>query len=199
MKIKINDHLTSAYPELISTFNVLDPIELPNNQSIPVAEAITRIIIGQMLSRNAAQSIYNRVEKKREEKKLKGSWQLNIDDLVYQGVSASKTKAIKEFGKEYDKNPKTFESWRYLQYEEIKDNVSKYWGLSTWSADMLSIFYFGLPDVFPTGDGTIKRAIQHINLELFEEKNFDPNKAKPYRTYLSLYLWKMIDQKIFDI
>jgi DNA-3-methyladenine glycosylase II len=197
--ILAKEHLINVYPELRPAFTVLGGIELPNNETISVGEAITRIVIGQMLSRRAAQSIYSRVEQKKKENELEGSWHLGIDGLVAQGVSTRKARAIKEFGEQYDRNPDLFEAWRCLQHEEIRKKVSAHWGLSTWSADILSIFYFGLPDVFPFDDGTIKRVVQYINKELFKNQPFDPNMARPYRTYISLYLWKMVDERIFAI
>ena len=193
--IQVNDHLIDACPELIPTFSSLGSVELPNNQAISVAEAITRIIIGQMLSKHAAQSIYNRVEEKKQKRGLKGSWQLSIDELIAQGVSSRKVKAIKRFGKQYDKSPHLFEAWRHLQHKEVREEVSAYWGLSTWSADILSIFYFGFEDVYPENDGSIKRVTR-----LLEQKGitFNPEQAAPYRSYLALYLWAILDQKLID-
>jgi DNA-3-methyladenine glycosylase II len=137
------EHLSDAYPALAPTFDALGSVELPHNKTILVAEAITRIVIGQMLSRQAAQSIYGRVEQKKKERGLEGSWHLDIDDLVVQGVSTRKARTIKEFGERYDRNPEIYEAWRCLKHEEIREKVSENWGLSTWSADILSIFYFG--------------------------------------------------------
>lgn len=71
--------------------------------------------------------------------------------------------------------------------------VNKHWGLSHWSASMLAIFYFGLEDVYPINDGSIKRVTS-----LLEQRGiiFEPEKAAPYRSYLALYLWEILDRKL---
>ena len=186
-------HLHNAYPRLSAVFAALGPIEIEPHNGILVAEAITRIVIGQMLSRNAATSIYSRVAAKRDEIGLAGSWQLDCSSLVSLGLSRRKAQTIQEFGVQYQGNPDRFENWRSLSYNVLRQEVSAFWGLSDWSADMLAIFYFGLPDVFPSSDGTIKRAICLLEEKVLKGRALDPTRAKPYRTYLSLYLWRTVD------
>ena len=55
---------------------------------------------------------------------------------------------------------------------------------------MLAIFYFGFEDVYPLNDGSIKRVTN-----LLEQRGikFEPEKAAPYRSYLALYLWAILD------
>ena len=189
-------HILGCFPEIEDAITSVGALSLPSQRQVCVADAITRTVIGQMLSRHAARTIYERTEKRRIENGLDGAWKLTIDELTSLGVSGRKARTITEFGSKYDKNPDDFEAWRKLQHSEVVSEVSKHWGLSTWSADILSIFYFGLEDVFPENDGTIKRAIGIINEKYYADKVFDPHKASPYKTYFSMYLWNMIDQNV---
>ncbi|MFK5892564.1 MAG: hypothetical protein QM504_05040 [Pseudomonadota bacterium] len=189
-------HILGCFPEIEDIITSVGKLGLPSQRQVSVADAVTRTVIGQMLSRHAARTIYERIEESRLEKNLDGVWKLSIDELRQLGVSGRKAKAITEFGMKYDQNPNSFEAWRQLQHSEVVLEVSKHWGLSTWSADILSIFYFGLEDVFPENDGTIKRAISIINEKYYSENPFDPYKASPYKTYFSMYLWQMIDENL---
>ena len=60
---------------------------------------------------------------------------------------------------------------------------------------MLLIFYFGYEDLYPEGDGSIKRII-----ESFETKGIKiiPENSAPYRSYLALYLWEILDLGLLD-
>jgi len=73
--------------------------------------------------------------------------------------------------------------------------TNKHWGLSNWSASILAIFYFGFEDVYPENDGSIRRVTR-----LLEQKGitFDPEQASPYRSYLALYLWEILDRKMIS-
>jgi len=189
-------HILSSYPELEAVITAVGVLGLPCAKQVSVADAVTRTVIGQMLSRHAARTIYERVEKLSIEKGLDGGCKLSIDELTGLGVSGRKAKTITEFGQKYDKAPDTFEVWRQMPHGDVVREVSSHWGLSTWSADILSIFYFGFEDVFPEKDGTIQRAVSIINDKHYNGASFDPYKASPYKTYLSLYLWQMVDQNI---
>jgi DNA-3-methyladenine glycosylase II len=188
-------HLGNVFPGLEPLFEETGPVELSPNREILVAEAVTKIVVGQMLSKEAAASIYQRIETARDQYAHAGSWKLDSDVLKACGLSGRKVRTIKEFGSQYDTEMAVFEAWRNLPYSELVKMVSSHWGLSQWSADMLAIFYFGLEDVFPKSDGTIVRAIKMLQ-STQNGLNINSKAAKPFRTYLSLYLWRMIDLKI---
>ena len=111
------------------------------------------------------------------------------------GISNSKAKAIKLFAEQYFNDINRYENWRNLDSPGLFSEINKHWGLSHWSASMLAIFYFGFEDVYPVNDGSIKRITG-----LLEQKGitFEPEKAAPYRSYLALYLWEMLDRKMID-
>lgn len=69
--------------------------------------------------------------------------------------------------------------------------VRKHWGLSDWTAEMLAIFHFGHGDVFPSADGTIKRAVGLVRNHI--DPDSDPELARPHRTTLAHALWASID------
>lgn len=160
------------------------------SKNISVVEAISRIVIGQMLSRKVSNVIINRAEN------IAGVYNIALlseTEMRVCGISNSKARAIKLFAEQYFNDVPYYENWRNLESDKLFAEVNKHWGLSNWTASMLAIFYFGFEDVYPVNDGSIKR-VTH----LLEQKGivFDPDKAKPFRSYLALYLWEILDKKL---
>ena len=190
---KAQAHLIQAYPTLSHLFQTVGPLALCPRHNVPVAEALVRIIIGQMLSRFAAASIYRRARTEAQNTGCRGTWELDREVLYSLGISARKVRAIKTFGNKYDADPKFFEAWRHLPYKKLREVVSQFWGIGSWSADILAIFYFGNPDVLPGTDKSICRAVELLQANEVLPTRFDPNLATPYRSYLALYLWHILD------
>ncbi len=184
--------LQAVYPHLAEILRHLPALKTPQVYSGPVAEAVTRIVIGQMLSGTASAKIYGRVRSARDRAGLVGSWQLPQSDLLAAGLSARKVKTVKAFGERYDKSAEEIEAWRNLSYQELRKEVEACWGLSRWSSDMLAIFYFGHKDVFPETDGTIMRALKMLRSR-FPEHEVDPELVRPFRTSLALAFWSFMD------
>lgn len=186
------EQLKAVYPtlgELLAQVPTLPDLE---QQRMPVAEAVTKIVIGQMLSRAAADTIYERIAAARKHQGLEGSWQLSEAELLRCGLSRRKVRTIHEFGVSYECDPASIEAWRGLEYPELSAVVSGHWGLSQWSADMLAIFYFAKPDVFPETDGTITR-VRRILEEEHLKGPLEPNLARPFRTSLTRHMWALLD------
>lgn len=169
------------------------PLPALTPQHFPVAAAVTRIVVGQMLSRAAADTIYARLEATRVRYQLPGCWQLSAADLLKCGLSRRKVRTIRDFGTSYERDPQRYEAWRELEYPELSAEVAGHWGLSQWSSDMLAIFYFAKPDVFPVTDGTIIR-VRRMLEEQHLPGPLEPELAQPYRSYLARYMWAFLDR-----
>lgn len=190
-------HLHTAYPQISGYLEALETLPSLEPRSIPVAEALTKIVVGQMLSRKAAESIYQRLVVARDRLGLQGCWLLPDRLLRESGLSARKAKTIGELASRYQVCSDEIEAWRQLEYSELVREVSAIWGLSRWSVDMLAIFYFANPDVFPETDGSILRALALLEART-EGGQIEPELAQPYRSYLALSLWALLDQGILS-
>lgn len=165
-------------------------------KDINVLGAISKITIGQMLSRKAANTIIHRAETLAAKEGKYEIALLSKQKIRSCGISSSKAKAIKLFAEQYFNDVNRYENWRNLEKRaRLFAEVNNHWGLSHWPASMLAIFYFGFEDVYPVNDGSIKRITS-----LLDQKGitFEPEKAAPYRSYLALYLWEMLDRKMID-
>lgn len=185
-------HLRLVYPILGDVFDAVGPVDLPKPFAGTVADAVVRVVVGQMLSRKAAQSIRGRVVAASEELSMV-PWRLPETVLRSCGLSGAKIKTIHAFGADYDKDPVAIEAWRCLAYPDLCRAVGGFWGLSRWTSSMLAIFYFGHDDVFPATDGTILRAVGLIEKHLLDGKSFDSAPASPFGTHLAMTLWNSVD------
>jgi DNA-3-methyladenine glycosylase II len=191
----IKEKITIACPALTRYLGNMTTSQPLHPKDIHVLDAISRIVIGQMLSRKAASTIIHRAESLAAKKDKCEIALLSEEEMRSCGISGSKAKAIKLFAEQYFNDVDRYENWRNLDSAKLFGEVNKHWGLSHWTASILAIFYFGFEDVYPMNDGSIKRVTS-----LLEQKGitFDPEKAAPYRSYLALYLWEMLDRKLID-
>ena len=142
-----------------------------------------------MLSRHVANSIFSRVESLFETPKL--LFDLTETAFTQHGVSKNKAKSILNFAHMYYQKPDRFDRWNELEFLQLCKESKDIWGISDWSLSILALFHFGNPDVFPHKDGTLNRALGKL-----EEKgiSIDVEDARPYKSYLALYLWKFVDE-----
>lgn len=188
------NHLSAAYPELAFVFDLVGRPMVRSTSPRPLGESVVCIIVGQMLSGAAADTIYNRMAAAAKAKGLPATYHLSPDEMRTAGVSSFKAKAIGEFGQAMTANPHRFERWAELGYEELISDVGKLWGLSAWSASILALSHFGMPDVWPSEDGSIKRAVERLRGGIAPD--FDPVHGSPFRSYLARSLWAALDSAI---
>lgn len=190
-------HLRAQYPELTEILDMAGEVTMPSPRFSLVEEAVISTIAGQMLSRQAAATIYSRVELFARRKNLASLTELLDHDLRAAGLSQRKVKTIRSFQAYVANKPHDFHRWKDMTYDELKTSIKgEVWGFSDWSISMIAIFHFNHQDVFPSNDGTIKRAIDKLTRKSIIAESFDASKAKPYSTYLALLLWRVIDKDI---
>lgn len=161
------------------------------SSNISVLDAVFTVVTGQMLSRKAALTIRNKAFVKAKRYGKKSPAELEGDCLRKCGLSRRKVKTIQLFQKKYSQTPDNYENWGQISVQDLFQAVRSEWGMSDWTASMLAIFFLGMEDVYPIGDGTIIRAERKL------EKHgvtVNSSKAKPYRSYLALYLWALVDE-----
>ena len=200
MGIKIKRYLQAQYPEFSGALSQLKTIARIPRRSMPLPEAIVRVVTGQMLSTQAASTIYARIRSKAEEQRLAGSWQLDHDSLRACGLSGAKARTICAIGAHIGADLTALDHWHALAPEKLIDEIKGYKGMGDWTASIIALFYVGHADIFPASDGSLQRAIKLIQDGGKRRKvaKFDSGKAAPYRSYLALYLWRAMDTGILE-
>jgi len=186
-------HLRRSFPSLTGMFRALGELRDIRPSELAVPEAVTRIVIGQMLSRKAARGIASRVAAAGSRRHERHPWELSAAELRKCGLSRRKARTIGEFAVAYALAPERFDRWQYLDYPGLLAEVRRLWGMSDWTACMLAIFHFGNPDVWPVSDGSIVRAASLVSECLLSGQVLEADLAAPYRSYLALYLWRSLD------
>jgi DNA-3-methyladenine glycosylase II len=190
-------HLLSRFPAFEPLLDRIGLIPELSRSRESVPEAVVRIVISQMLSGQAADTIYSRVTVEARRRQLTGSWLLGDAALRASGVSGRKIRTIRQFRNAYRKNKATIDGWKRLTTEALFEEVASFWGMSHWTASMLAIFHFAHEDVFPHSDGSLTRAVKLCaELGVWDARmhgTFEPLRAAPFRSYLALYLWRALD------
>lgn len=193
--------ISATYPEHESLFSKLKTVPKLKPRDIPLPEAVVRVVIGQMLSGAAAKTIYSRVTTAATERGLVGSWQLDFDVLRSCGLSGAKANNICAFGAKIGNDVFAIEHWRTLDLNSLIEEIRSNNGMGEWTASILALFYVGHEDVFPVGDGSLRRAIATLQRRAAKHSRrykFDPDRARPFRSYLALYLWQALDTGMLD-
>ena len=192
----IQTYLIGQYPELAELLEEIECVQPLVCSDIPVGELVVKVVIGQMLSRKAASSIYAKVKSAAEKSACREIWELNRATFRKCGLSERKYRTIKEFSALYKSDPDFFNNWYDLDSDSLFQAVNSQWGMSDWTASMLGIFHMGHEDIFPYRDGSIVRALELLRTNWGVE--IDVTKAKPYSSYLALYLWRALDSGLLD-
>ena len=188
-------HIQQALPVLSELIESVGPLTYPESPDIPLLDALARVINSQMLSTHAASAILSRIREAVENSGCTLIVDLSDEQLRACGWSASKVKTLRLFAEKYRADPSSFERWRELAFDDLEKQVKACWGISTWTAEMLSIFYFDNRDIFPRFDLAVNKAVAAFT-QL--DSNFDPDRAKPHRTLLAMYMWASYRENYWD-
>lgn len=158
-------------------------------------------IVGQQLSVKAARSIWNKFMKgvNSNKKFIEKIESIKIEDHKLHGLSRNKLTFLKELTLKYKNKQINFSKFYSMENEEIINELIKIKGIGRWTAEMFLIFSLGRIDVFSIQDLGLRKA----TIKLYKLKNDDENKIlkisnkwKPYRSVVSWYLWRALDQKL---
>lgn len=162
-------------------------------------EALCRAIVGQQLSVKAAATIYKRFTT------IYGSTEIvpklvartPVAKLRAAGLSNQKTSYVIDLAKKFldgTVDPKHFHE---MTDEAIRAHLVAVKGIGRWTADMFLMFTLHRPDVLPTGDLGIQKAMQKVfklkSLPTPEKMEKLAEPWRPYRTVACRYLWDSLD------
>ena len=160
--------------------------------------SLCKSIIGQQISVSAAESVFLRFKKKCKNKinsnkvlKLKYS-QLKKCGLSKQKVNGIKNLALQISNKTF--KPKLISK---MTDEEAIEYLSNLKQIGRWSAEMILLFTYNRPDIWPIQDIGLLRAIS----KNYKKKYLPPDKFvsllkkkfSPYCSVATWYLWRSID------
>ena len=161
-------------------------------------ETLMRIIIGQQISRKAAESIY---QKLKEKKITTYKNFLNTDDkyLKNLGLSFRKIIYIKDLAMNiYEKKIKLNE-FKKSSSEVVYNSLIKIKGIGKWTINNYQLFVLEDCDAWPGGDLAVQEAIKSLKkLDIRPDENESNNiaeKWRPFRGSAALLLWHYYSKK----
>ena len=197
-------------PKILNSFKKLSELDddlkyIINKYNLPDSrkesntfETLMRIIIGQQISRKAAESIY---QKLKEKKITTYKNFLNTDDkfLKNLGLSFRKIMYIKDLAKNiYEKKIKLNE-FKKSSSEVVYNSLIKIKGIGKWTINNYQLFVLEDCDAWPGGDLAVQESIKSLKkLDIRPDENESNNiaeKWKPFRGSAALLLWHYYSKK----
>ena len=184
-------------PELEKAISQVGPVEIISPQyspGVPFAERLCRAIAGQQLSVKAARAIWGRVvgSVPAEQPLMAYFAEVELDALRGLGLSRAKVKAVKAIAQAARSGQLEATELSQLTATERTTRLTALWGVGQWTADMMNIFYFGEPDIWPDGDVAARKTLEKLTSKRRKTTRTAAH-FSPYRSYLALYMWRYVD------
>ena len=160
--------------------------------------SLCKSIIGQQISVAAANSVFFKFKKKCKNKiNAKTVSKLSFSQLKSCGLSRQKILGIKDLSKRIlnkSFDPKLIKN---MSDEEAIEYLSNLRQIGRWSAEMVLLFTYNRPNIWPVQDIGLLRAISNN----YKKKYLPPErfirflqkKFSPYCSVATWYLWRSID------
>tara|TARA_B100000963_G_C22393345_1_gene565490 strand:- start:143 stop:760 length:618 start_codon:yes stop_codon:yes gene_type:complete len=196
--------------KILNSFKKLSELDedfnyIINKYNFPVSrkesntfETLMRIIIGQQISRKAAESIF---EKLKDKNITTHKNFLNADDnyLKSLGLSFRKVIYIKDLAKKIYKNKIKLNEFENLSSKDVYNSLIKIKGIGKWTINNYQLFVLEDCDAWPGGDLAIQEAIKNLKKMDIRpnenESNIIAEKWKPFRGAAALLLWHYYSKK----
>ena len=158
------------------------------------------LIISQQLSTKAANAIWKNV-KELEKTKMLSLMEIcskkNSDILENCGLSKNKTKAAILLSQSFKQNKINEDALSKMNESELSLFIQSLWGFGPWSAEIIAMFFYGMPDIWAKKDLILNRYIKLIaKLENESYENII-QVYSPFKTYLALHIWKANNSGLF--
>ncbi|MES2670706.1 MAG: DNA-3-methyladenine glycosylase 2 family protein [Pseudomonadota bacterium] len=163
-------------------------------------DALARAILYQQLSGKAAATIVSRVEAVIASDRFHCDTLARCDDATIRacGVSGNKLLALRDLAaREARGEIPALRKMSTMDNDAIVDALVPVRGIGRWTVEMMLMFRLGRADVLPIDDLGIRKGAQVVDKldamlppKLLAERG---ERWGPYRTYASLYLWRIAD------
>jgi len=165
----------------------------------PGFPGLARIIVGQQVSMQAAQTIWARVEKSLPCVTPNAILALKDEDMRALGLSYQKASYIRNLAQAVRDGAFNPDALEQASDEEVFAAVTALKGLGGWSAQMYLMFGLARPDIWAPGDLGIQEGLK---VYLRKKERPLPEQAlkhgarfAPYRTAACLLLWRLKAKK----
>jgi DNA-3-methyladenine glycosylase II len=153
---------------------------------------LVQVIIGQMLSAKAADTIHSRLLAKVDGTVTPTAVaMLEEDSLRSLGIARRKAQTILALAQQLIQDPQVLDDLASLDDRQCLACLCRYKGIGPWTAKMYLIFVLDRPDVLPLEDGAFLQAYRF----LYGDADIETRASvwKPYRSLAARYLYRFLD------
>ncbi len=159
-------------------------------------------VVNQQLSKQAADSIIKRLQAAAKAQGLTVEAlciPAHADTIRQCGLSSNKVRALIALREALHSGQIAAEIFKTTDAELIIQEIKKLRGFGQWSAEMVALSFFAMPDIWSPQDAALARALTHISACDGIDQAQILQAAAPYRSYLALHLWRAIDHRWHDL
>lgn len=170
------------------------PITIPPPQHVRVADRLFVEVINQQISTRAALAIWGRIEARATEQGLAPrDLFVPAEESVLRACGVSRNKILSLLAiREAEAAGCLDASLSLLQPADRAAVLCRIRGVGPWTADMIGIFHFLDPDIWPAGD--VAAVVTLRRLSGREDHAAVAEAFAPYRSILARYMWRSRDQ-----
>jgi DNA-3-methyladenine glycosylase II len=187
--------LGARHPRLARLIELAHPIERIIPDQRPLTDLVVRTVVAQLVSTAAARTIMERLLAAFGTADGVVAWAMATpgDDPSEHGLSRGKRRTIAAWGRYVAERGDPREAWQGLDADALIKEITSIKGLGPWSAQMVAIFGFGHPGIWPEGDVAVVRAAGVVF------RRMKPATIRRliagYETHVALCCWALIDQR----
>ncbi len=193
-------HLKKSDPVMAAIIQRVGPLKLQYRE--PSFETLVRSIVYQQLSGRVASVIFGRLHAAAGEEQLTpaGIMKLRPEQMRKLGLSAQKTRYIRELAKHTKRGSVVFETLTDSDDATVIEHLTRVKGIGVWTAQMFLMFALRRNDVLPVGDLGIRMAMKKAYGldEIPKPAEMEKIAAawKPYTSIACWYLWRSLDNVV---
>jgi len=182
-------------PTLQKLINTIGDIEVETRPNF--FESLIRSIIGQQISVQAADSIFQRLVKlTNNELKAETLANMTTQELRSAGLSSPKINYIHDLTQHITTGKLNLVSLSQFDNQTVLKELTKVKGIGKWTAEMFLIFSLGRMDVLAIDDIGLQRGAKWLyQVEQSKRKDILIKKKpiwQPHLTLASFYLWEAV-------
>lgn len=181
------------YKNLANHIKKVGPLKIKLS-NMDFVDHLSKIIVGQQLSVASAAAIWARTEillNKNKYKKINNNLNIKFKNA---GLSRQKIEYLNGIIFDEKIQNLTKNDLQRMSHSDFYEFLIKIKGIGPWSIEMSRIFYVGDADVFSILDLGLKNAhIQMFDLESYNEDFY--KEFSPYRSYMCLYMWRVLEDE----
>lgn len=162
--VAVAGELCARHPRLARLVELTHPLERSVPDARPITHLAVRTVVAQLVSAAAARTIMGRLIEAHGDIDGIVAWTMRVPDEApsTHGLSRAKRKAIAHWGRFIVAQGDPRARWSGLSADALLAEIVQLRGFGRWSAQMLAIFGFGHPSVWPEGDAGVMRAARVV-------------------------------------